>query len=577
MKDGDLEVLKKLRGYASGQEWRIVVVVAFITVACICSAVTPALIADIINEISKGVGSFSFDRVVDICTIVVAMVLAYAVFRFTAYRITIVFSEGISYSLRRDMIAKVGRMPLQSLDGEESGDVASKIVNDTDSLSTQMAMFIVCLVIGVVGTASALVMMLMENVILTAVTLVCNILSVFFLKYFVPRIRENYDIEREALGEMNSFMTEELKGMQVTMCNGGEKRMEEDFADISGKLMRSTAGAEFYSSLSTPIVYTIFFIGVIAITYVGYLFVVGWNEEHEDIGTVIAFLIYSEILISPLTRLGMLLGYYQATISNSRRIFGLLSEIEESERPDSGVTVGRGEVSFDHVSFGYDDRRVIDDVCMSVPAGCKAAIVGPTGAGKTTLMSLLLGFYDADSGRITVDGAPVDCFSRKELGSIFGTILQEPWVFEGTLRDNIMMGREADDRLLERTAESLGLKDFLDSMPQGLDTKISRNGVLSAGQYQLICIIRAVIHDPTIYVLDEATSFIDVVTERRIQDIFDRVTEKKTSIVIAHRLSTIRNADIIFYLENGRILERGTHEELYAMNGRYRAMYDTQF
>ncbi len=391
-----------------------------------------------------------------------------------------------------------------------------------------------------------------------------------------PAIYRRYAAQRSVLGTMNGFAGDSLRAHDAIAYSHGNKSAHDRFGKLSGELMESTFRAEFYSSFVTPLMNVSFYLGFAT---VGVLSAIRISEGTLSVGTMVAFLTYAMLIQTPILRLGYVMVRLQAAKASAERIFAFLDEEDEEAVPDSGIEIGPGRVEFRDVVFGYEPGKpVIEGLSLDVEPGMKVAVVGPTGAGKSTIMSLLLRFYRPDSGYICIDGIREDEFSDADLGRRFCTVLQETWVFTGTVRENIMIGREdPDGSKLEGAIEALGLRPFIESLPRGIDSVVNEDVFLSEGQKQLVCIARAIIGDPPICILDEATSNMDTVTEAAVQRAFDSVMRGRTSFVVAHRISTILDSDLIIYFDGGRIAEMGTHAELLSHDGPYRRLYGSQF
>ena len=492
----------------------------------------------------------------------------------------------VSYKTVRDLriqtYEKINTLPLKYIDGHAHGDLISRIVNDVDQVSDGLLQGITQLFTGVVTIVGTLLFMLTISPVITVVVVLVTPLSLF-VAAFIARLTHRQFVEQQATqGELSGFVEEMIGGQKTVKTFHYEGRAEERFKEINGRLYDCGVKAQFYSSLSNPstrfvnnMVYTAVaaFGAVCAIT--------GWPAP-LTIGQISSFLTYANQYTKPFNEVTGVLTQIQTAFASAERLFAVLDE--ESERPDAPDAAVlehcKGDVAVEHLYFSYDPaRKLIEDMNIAAKSGSRIAIVGPTGCGKTTIINLLMRFYDADRGSISVDGHNIQSVTRNSLRKQYGMVLQESWLFSGTVRENIAYGRE--DASLEEVvaaAKKAHAHSFILRLPQGYDTVISEDGGnLSQGQRQLLCIARVMLVDPPMLILDEATSSIDTRTEWKIQTAFEEMMRGRTSFIVAHRLSTIKGADLILVMNQGRIVEQGTHESLLAKGGFYANLYNSQF
>lgn len=492
----------------------------------------------------------------------------------------------VSYKTVRDLriqtYEKINTLPLKYIDGHAHGDLISRIVNDVDQVSDGLLQGITQLFTGIVTIVGTLLFMLTISPVITVVVVLVTPLSLF-VAAFIARLTHRQFVEQQATqGELSGFVEEMIGGQKTVKTFHYEKRAEQQFEEINGRLYNCGVKAQFYSSLSNPstrfvnnMVYTAVaaFGAVCAIT--------GWPAP-LTIGQITSFLSYANQYTKPFNEVTGVLTQIQTAFASAERLFAVLDEA--SERPDSRDAAVlehcEGDVAVEHLFFSYDPaRKLIEDMNIAVHKGSRIAIVGPTGCGKTTIINLLMRFYDADRGSITVDGHNIQSVTRSSLRRQYGMVLQESWLFSGTVRENISYGRE--DASMEEViaaAKKAHAHSFIMRLPQGYDTVISEDGGnLSQGQRQLLCIARVMLVDPPMLILDEATSSIDTRTEWKIQTAFEDMMRGRTSFIVAHRLSTIKGADLILVMNQGHIVEQGTHETLLAKGGFYANLYNSQF
>ena len=478
--------------------------------------------------------------------------------------------------MRKDAFGKISKLPLKFFDGHSHGDIISRLTNDIDAVSEGLLQGITQLFSGIVTVVGSLVLMFLLDWRITLCVIVITIICIFVSKAIATNSGKMFRLQAQTIGELNGYVSETVGNLKVVKAFGYEDKSSEVFGEINSRLYDCGQKAQFYSSLVNP---TTRYINNLAYISVGVLGGFAALAGHLSVGIISSFLIYATQFARPINDMTSILTQLQSAQAAAARIFAL-GEIEpetpDEDRPE--LEVKNGEVMFKDVDFSYNkDKELIKDLNIVAKQGQRVAIVGPTGAGKTTIVNLLMNFYGVDKGTIFVDGQAIDSVQRDSLRKNFGMVLQDTWLFAGTVKENIAYGKEgATDEEIINAAKAASAHGFIKRLPNGYDTMITEDGGnLSSGQKQLLTIARAMLSDPKILILDEATSNVDTMTEQRIQKAFLKMMEGRTSFIIAHRLSTIREADLILVMDKGRIIEQGTHNELLAKNGFYTKLYNS--
>lgn len=559
----------------------------FIAVLCaaasaVFSVVSPQYIAQMTETIQDGIGTkginIDMGRIARIGGILITMYGTGCLLGYLQSFLLNYISCNMGKQMRGDISDKINRTPLNYFDTHNFGDTLSRVTNDVDTVSQSVNSSIVTLASAAVTFAGCTIMMFITEWRMALTAIGSSLLGFSFMGGILGRSQKYFTARQSSLAEVNAHIEEYYAGQNIVRAYNAEPRNLEAFQERNEALRRHTLRAEFLSGLMIPFMGFVGNFGYAAVCIVGAALAF---DGSIPFSAVIAFMLYVRLFTSPLSQLAQGISGMQSAVAASGRVAEFLAEEELSD--ESGKTVRlekvKGNVTFDHIGFGYTpDKTIIHDFSVEVKAGQKVAIVGPTGAGKTTLVNLLMRFYELNKGRISVDGIPLDSITRENIHDIFGMVLQDTWLFEGSIRDNLNFGKTniSDEKLMEICGQC-GLKHFVDTLPEGLDTVLSDNLTVSVGQKQLLTIARAMAENAPVLILDEATSSVDTRTEAKIQKAMNALTAGRTSFVIAHRLSTIRDADMILYMEDGDVKEIGDHETLMNMHGRYEALYNSQF
>lgn len=569
------KTLSKLNSYIAGNRKYLILVIISALLANIFMLVAPYISGRAIDFI-KGENNVDFPMVAKFIGILFAVYVLNALFTWGMTVFTNALSNHSIEKMRKDAFGKISKLPLKFFDGHSHGDIISRLTNDIDAVSEGLLQGITQLFSGIVTVVGSLVLMFLLDWRITLCVIVITIICIFVSKAIATNSGKMFRLQAQTIGELNGYVSETVGNLKVVKAFGYEDKSSEVFGEINSRLYDCGQKAQFYSSLVNP---TTRYINNLAYISVGVLGGLAALAGHLSVGIISSFLIYATQFARPINDMTSILTQLQSAQAAAARIFAL-GEIEpetpDEDRPE--LEVKNGEVMFKDVDFSYNkDKELIKDLNIAAKPGQRVAIVGPTGAGKTTIVNLLMNFYGVDKGTIFVDGQAIDSVQRDSLRKNFGMVLQDTWLFAGTVKENIAYGKEgATDEEIINAAKAASAHGFIKRLPNGYDTMITEDGGnLSSGQKQLLTIARAMLSDPKILILDEATSNVDTMTEQRIQKAFLKMMEGRTSFIIAHRLSTIREADLILVMDKGRIIEQGTHKELLAKNGFYTKLYNS--
>ncbi|CAK7069542.1 MAG: Fatty acid ABC transporter ATP-binding/permease protein [Eubacterium sp.] len=579
--------LKKLLAYLKPHRVAVTFVVIFAIASTVFNIVGPKILGQATTKIFEGVmdmiantgNGIDFEGIAKILLFLVGLYIISAVFSALQGFLMTGVSMKVTYKLRENTFSKINRLPFKYFDKTSYGEVLSFLTNDIETVNQTLNQSLTQIITSVATVIGILVMMFSISWQMTLVTLCIIPLSFVFIVLVVKRSQKYFSSQQEYLGHINGHIEEIYGGHSVVQAFNNEEEAYKTFEGLNNNLYGSAWKSQFLSSLMQPIMAFIGNLGYVAVCILGgYLAVNG----RISVGDIQAFIQYVRQFNQPISQIANMSNIMQMTMAAAERVFTFLAEEEEVPDPQNSVSSAdvQGNVTFDHVHFGYNPNKIIiNDFSAQVKEGQKIAIVGPTGAGKTTIIKLLMRFYDVDSGAILVDGHNIKDFRRNDLRSLFGMVLQDTWLYNGTIADNIRYGRlEATDEEVQQAAVAAQVDRFVRTLPDGYSMVLNEEANnVSQGQKQLLTIARAILADPKILILDEATSSVDTRTEILIQKAMDNLMHGRTSFVIAHRLSTIKNADCIFVMKDGDIIEQGTHEELLARNGFYADLYNSQF
>lgn len=522
------------------------------------------------------------DVIVSILTKIIALVCVSAILAYVQGLLLAGVAQRVSYRFRRDINNKIDSLPLKFFDTTTNGEVMSYITNDVDAISNSLNQSLSQIVTSVTTIIGVMVMMFTINWILTLITILIVPISMFIVMMIIKRSQRYYLMQQEYLGHVNGHIEEMFAGHNVISLFNGEEKSIEKFSDYNSKLYESAWSSQFFSGMMMPVMKFVGNLNYVLACVLGGVFVLNGNVAgiQMTVGNIQSYIQYVRQFNQPINQISGIANTFQSTVAAAERIFNFLEQPEEQETGDAVPENVEGNVTFDHVRFGYnEDKIIIKDFSCDVKKGQRIAIVGPTGAGKTTIVKLLMRFYELNGGDIYLDGTNIRSFTREGLRNEVGMVLQDTWLFSGTIMENIRYGRlSATDEEVKRAAKIACADHFIQTLPGGYDFEINTEADnISQGQKQLLTIARAILADPTVLILDEATSSVDTRTEILIQQAMDRLMQGRTSFIIAHRLSTIRDADKILVLRDGDVIEQGKHEELLAKGGFYATLYNSQF
>ncbi|MCK2003593.1 ABC transporter ATP-binding protein/permease [[Brevibacterium] frigoritolerans] len=578
--------LKRLLTYLKPRRNKLISVFFAAIMSTIFMIVGPKIMGNAITELFEGAyGKFqgipgaaiNFDKIGQILLLLAVLYALSSLFSYVQQYIMSSVAQDTVYDLREDVNKKLEKLPLKYFEGRPNGETLSRMTNDIDTIGSTLQQSLTQFITSIVTIVGIIIMMLSISPLLTLISIISLPLSIFAIRPILKRSQKHFADQQRKLGQLNGHIEEIYTGHQVVQAFGYEKKASAQFTEVNEELYNAGSKAQFISGIIMPVMFFIGNLSYVLISVVGGILV---TQRSISIGDIQAFITYSKQFTQPITQTANIANIIQSTVAAAERVFELLDEEEEmKEQTTANIKRANGAVSFEHVDFGYGEEMLIEDMNIDVLPGQTVAIVGPTGAGKTTMINLLMRFYELNGGKITIDGLDTRNMSRNDLRKNFGMVLQDTWLFNGTIKENIAYGKNgATDEEIFAAARTAHADHFIRTLPDGYETILNEEASnISQGQKQLLTIARAVLADPPIMILDEATSSVDTRTEVFIQKAMNRLMEGRTSFVIAHRLSTIKDADLILVMDQGKVIEKGTHSDLLRENGFYAELYNSQF
>lgn len=570
-----------LFGYCKDYYRLIIFAIVLSIISSIFSIIGPGKVRDIINEITIGLTStINMEVIKDITLFLAVMYVLGAIFHYVEAYLMAIMTNKLSKNLRNKISVKINKIPLKYFDSTSYGDILSRVTNDVDTISRTLSESVSDLVSSIVLFIGVVLVMFITNPVMAITGILASLIGFSLLAFILAKSQKYYEIQQKELGNLNGHIEEAYSGHNVVKVYNNVENSKDEFEKINEKMFNSSIKSHFLSGLMPPIMGFIGNFGYVAICIVGSILVINGKI---NVATIVSFMMYTRLFTSPLSTIAQGFIELQSAAAASERVSEFLSESELEDESSKTLVLDRnkveGNIEFNHVVFGYDDdKNIIKDFNVSVEKGEKVAIVGPTGAGKTTMVNLLMRFYEIKNGSITIDGVNTKDITRENVHDLFCMVLQDTWVFEGTIKENIIYNRKnITDNEVEDACRVVGLDHFIKTLPLGYDTVLDDIESLSAGQKQLLTIARGMLSDAPFLILDEATSSVDTRTEELVQKAMDALTKGRTSFIIAHRLSTIKNADLILVMKDGNIIEQGSHNELMEKNGFYTELYNSQF
>ena len=579
--------MKKLMSYLSPYKLAILLVIVFAIGSSVFNIVGPKILGNattkifegLVSKVSNSGGGIDFDAIFRTLTILASLYIISSIFSFIQTFITSDISQKVSYNLRKSISEKINKLPLNYYDRKTNGEVLSRVTNDIDAISQNLNQILSQMITSATTLIGVLIMMLSISVTMTLVSLIVIPLSLVMIMLVVKKSQKHFRAQQEYLGHTNGHIEEMYSGHNIMKAFNGEEKAIEEFDKLSDTLYNSAWKSQFLSGMMMPIMTFIGNLGYVIVAIMGGFLAI---RNKIQVGDILAFIQYVRSFMQPIAQTAQIANVMQQTAAAAERVFEFLEEEEVVEDVKDPISIEgiEGAVEFEHVRFGYnEDKIIINDFSINIKPGQKVAIVGPTGAGKTTIVKLLMRFYELNGGKILIDGHDYRDFTRNDLRKIFGMVLQDTWLFNGNIMENIRYGRlDASDEEVIEAAKLDHAHHFIKTLAYGYNMEINEEADnISQGQKQLLTIARAILSDPKILILDEATSSVDTRTEVLIQQAMENLMEGRTSFIIAHRLSTIKNADVILVMKDGDIVEQGTHEELLKSKGFYSELYNSQF
>ncbi len=574
------ESMKKL--FTKLQDFKKGIIVALILalLSSILTIIGPNRISDMTDTIGLGLhGSIDMNKIKSIAIFLGIIFALSSIFNFFQSFIMATISNKFSRNLRKEISTKINRLPLKYFDSHSYGDILSRVTNDVDSIGMTMNQSIATLVSALTLFLGCIIMMFITNWILALTAILSTVFGFIFMSVILSKSQKYFKMQQESLGSIEGHIEEIYSGHNVVKVYNGVEESNKKFDEINDKLFESARKSQFLSGLMQPMMLFIGNFGYVAVCVVGALLTM---NGHITFGVIVAFMIYVRLFSQPLSQIAQAMTNLQTCAAASERVFEFLQEVEMTNEDNLSKkldpTKVKGDIIFNHVKFGYDEKIIINDFNADIKAGSKIALVGPTGAGKTTMVNLLMKFYDIKDGDIKIDGISTKNLTRENIHDLFIMVLQDTWVFEGTIKENIVYNKPnvaLED--VKNACKVVGLDHYIKTLPEGYNTVIKDNDSLSQGEKQLLTIARGMIKDAPFLILDEATSSVDTRTEELVQKAMDNLMKGRTSFIIAHRLSTIKNADLILVLKDGNIIEQGNHKQLMDKKGFYAELYNSQF
>lgn len=579
--------LKKILVYSRSFAPAFVVAILLASVGAVLTILGPNYLGDITDLLQEGVqaeitgtGEIDLGKIGEISLLLILLYCLSILFSYAQSVIMGLVSSIISKRLRKDINDKINRVPLKSIESKEAGDLMSLVTNDVDLIGQSLSNSIASFIASSVQFVGVTIMMFVSEWRMALTAIGATLLGLLGASFILLKSQKYFTAQQAAVAKVNGHVEEIYGAHSVVRANNAVETNEANFEKLNERLYEMNWKSQFFGNLTMPLMNFISNFGYVAVCVVAALLI---NENAGTLALITKFMIYIRLFSSPLTTIAQDFPYLQQSAAAGKRVFAFLEEEEMSNESSLASSIDpkevKGQIDFDHVSFGYEEgKTIINDFSAHVKPGQKVAIVGPTGAGKTTLVNLLMRFYDIWGGSIKIDGVPINELKRENVHSLFGMVLQDTWLFEGTIRDNLKFNHpEIEDSVMKGDAKICGVDHFIKALPHGYHTMLDNHLEISAGQKQLLTITRAMIQNAPMLILDEATSSVDTRTELVIQKAMDELTKGRTSFIIAHRLSTIKNADLILVLKDGNIVESGNHESLLEKNGFYAELYNSQF
>lgn len=578
--------LLRLLSYLKPFRNRLIAVIAAAIMSTIFMIAGPKIMGNAITKLFEGIygkltgipgAEIDFGAVGQLLLLLAGLYVISSLFSYIQQYLMSIVAQKTVYQLREDVNQKLEKLPLKYYDGRPNGETLSRVTNDVDLIGSTLQQSATQFITSIVTIVGIIIMMLTISPLLTLISIISLPLSIFVIRPVLKRSQKHFMDQQRSLGQLNGHIEEMYTGHQVVKAFGHERKAIAQFDEVNEELYQAGRKAQFISGIIMPMMFFIGNLSYVLISIIGGILVI---KRSISIGDIQAFITYSRQFTQPITQTANIANIIQSTVAAAERVFELLDEEEEiPESKLASLTEAKGAVTFEHVDFGYGKDLLIEDMNIDVQPGQTVAIVGPTGAGKTTLINLLMRFYELNGGKIKIDGIDTREISRENLRTTFGMVLQDTWLFNGTIKENLAYGKiGATDEEIYQAAKAARADHFIRTLPEGYDTVLNEEASnISQGQKQLLTIARAILADPPIMILDEATSSVDTRTELLIQQAMNRLMEDRTSFVIAHRLSTIRDADLILVMNQGKVIEQGTHQDLLEVNGFYADLYNSQF